>query len=116
MRKMHTFAALALMALIALPVFAETDDQRLEACRAKLTKAHELQVLYDLDWQKGKLPKVVVGPTFYQIAFDAKDGFAQTVNCFLMAGATDKYINFDLLDWRTNKVVARYSYGTLKVE
>jgi hypothetical protein len=89
------------------------ESKRFESCRAKLKKAQKLDVLYDL--KIDPLPRVFVGPTFYTIPIDAKQGFADTVNCFLMTGE-DKYINFDLLDYQTGKTVAQYSLGKLDVE
>jgi hypothetical protein len=89
-------------------------EKRFEDCREKLKKAQQLEVLYNLEWNRA-IPKVVVGPTFYFIAIDAKEGFADTVNCFLMVGES-KYLNFDLLDWQTGKRVARYSAGRLKMD
>ena len=89
------------------------ENKRFEQCRAKLKKAQKLGLLYDVTIDP--LPRVVVGPTFYTIPLDAKQGFAETVNCFLMTGQ-DKYINFDLLDYQTGHVVAEYSYGKLSVK
>ena len=88
--------------------------KRFEDCREKLVRSQELEVLYNLELKRAA-PKVVVGPTFYTMPFDAKQGFAETINCFLMQGEP-KYIVFDLLDWRTEKRVARYTLGTLKMD
>jgi len=89
-------------------------DARFEDCRAKLKKAQQLELLYNLDY-KGGVPLVVVGPTFYTVPFDTKQNFADTINCFLMTGEA-KYINFDLRDYRTNEVVAVYRFGKLKMK
>jgi hypothetical protein len=86
-----------------------------EACREKLKRAQRLNVLTDLDWKPPREPKVVVGPTFFTMPFDAKDGFVQTVNCFLNAGGA-KFVNFDLLDSINHKVVGRYEYGRLTMK
>ena len=91
-------------------------DSRFAECQDKLRKAQELEVLYNLDWKPPREPLVVVGPTFFTIPFDAKEGFVTTVNCLLMAGDESKMVNFDLLDWRTNKSVGRFSYGKLTIE
>jgi hypothetical protein len=90
-------------------------EKRFEGCRAKLKQAKKLDVLHDLDWQHGSMPRVVAGPTFFTIPIDAKEGFADTVNCFLMSGEGGA-INFDILDWRTGKVAAKYSLGRLEME
>jgi len=89
-------------------------DKKFEECREKLKEAQQLGMLYNLDMRAGR-PLVVVGPTFYNVAFDAKQGFANTINGFLMTGE-DKFIDFELLDYRTNKVVAKYSYGRLEMK
>ena len=87
------------------------DNKRFEACKAKLIKAQKIDLLYDLAWDVPKEPRVLVGPTFFTIPIDAKKGFVETVNCFLVGGEQDKYVNFDVLDWRTGKAVGRYSNG-----
>ena len=89
-------------------------NQRFEECREKLKKAQQLEVLYNLELKRA-MPKVVVGPTFYSIPIDAKQGFADTVNCFLMTGEPN-YIDFDLSDWQSGKRVARYTRGRLKMD
>jgi hypothetical protein len=89
------------------------ENKRFEQCKAKLKKAQKLDLLHDLTIDP--LPRVIVGPTFYTITLDAKQGFADTVNCFLMTGQ-ESYINFDLLDYQTGHVVAEYSYGKLSVK
>ena len=89
-------------------------EARFEDCRAKLKKAQQLDLLYNLDFKGGE-PLVVVGPTFYTVPFDTKQNFADTINCFLMTGEA-KYINFDLRDYRTNEVVAVYRFGKLKMK
>lgn len=92
----------------------KADNGRFEACRAKLKKAQRLELLNDLSFDGG-LPHVVVGPAFFTAPLTAKQGFADTVNCFLMAGS-DNHINFDLLDYRTGKAVAHYRYGKVSVD
>jgi hypothetical protein len=107
------------MLLIAIAItggVSSADDNRFETCKAKLIQAQNLDLLYDMDWKPPQEPRVVVGPTFFTIPIDAKEGFIETVNCFLMAGESDKYINFDVLDWRTGKSVGRYSFGKLKMK
>jgi hypothetical protein len=89
------------------------DDSRFEGCKSKLKTAERLDVLYDLKLQIP--PRVIVGPAFYSIPLDAKQGFADTMNCFLMAGE-DGYMNFDLYDYRTGHRVAKYWAGELTVE
>lgn len=91
------------------------DAQRFEECKAKLRTAQAADMLYNLDLQTGGVAKVMVGPTFFLVPLDTKQGFAETLNCFLMAGASDKHIDFDFLDWRTGKPVGSYSWGRVKM-
>lgn len=88
---------------------AYADNHELEQCKKKLVASKKLDLLYDMDFSK-----VVVGPTFYKLPFDAKQEFAKTANCFLVNGSGG-YVNFDLVDWRTNKKIGSYSYGRLKL-
>lgn len=57
---------------------------------------------------------MVVGATFITMPIDAKEGFADTVNCFLMAGESGKYINFDVLHWQTGKAIGRFKNGPIQ--
>lgn len=95
---------------------ANASEAEFQQCRDKLLKAQKIDLLYDMKWEKGMLPYVVVGPTFFTIPFDAKEGFASTVNCFLMAGEPDKCIAFELLDYRTNKPIAYFRNCRLKIQ
>jgi len=100
--------------LVTLSTIAISADSEFEACRNKLVAAQKLDVLHDLQWTGKKPPRVVAGRTFFTIPIDAKEGFAETVNCFLMAGDRDKFVNFDILDWRTGKPVGSFTYGKYK--
>jgi len=101
-------------ALVMLSGIAVADTAEFETCRKKLITAQKLEVLYDLAWNGKKSPKVVAGKTFFTMPIDAKEGFAETVNCFLMAGERDKFINFEILHWQTGKAVGSFSYGRYK--
>ena len=94
---------------------ANAKEKRLEECRSKLKLAADLKLLYDLDWKSPEEPYVVVGPTFYDVPIDVKEGVAQTVSCFVNAGDTEHRVPFDLLDWKTGKPIARFSRGKLSV-
>lgn len=91
------------------------ENKRFEGCKNKLKAAQKLDVLYDLDWKPPAEPRILAGATFFNLPIDAKEGFAETLNCFLMAGKTE-YINFDILDWRTGKAVGRYSWGKFEMK
>lgn len=103
-------AAFFLMAMAAASVHAS--EATLETCRAKLKQAQKLDVLTDLQW-KGTRLHVVAGSTYYRMAFHAKEGFADTINCFVMAGKSD-CLSFDILHWRTGKATDRYNNCKLK--
>lgn len=92
---------------------AQATGDRLEQCRSKLKQSQKLEVLYDLDWQPPAEPKVIVGRVFYKIPIDAKQGFAATVSCYLLAGESDKLIDFDVLDSQSGKAIGRFHNGRL---
>jgi hypothetical protein len=53
----------ALAATLLIITFnASANDAAMEACREKLKKANQLDVLYQFDWPKGRRPLVVAGP------------------------------------------------------
>jgi len=103
---------LAILILLMLSGSAAGAD-RFETCRQKLIKAQQLGALYDLDWKPGKMPKVIVGPAFHQMPMDAKEGFIETVNCFLLGGK-DGVINFDVKEHLNHRVVGSWTYGRYK--
>lgn len=88
---------------------------KFEECKAKLMKAQKLGVLHNLDWKPPKEPYVVAGRTFFSMPIDAKEGFAETVNCFLMGGEGGKCVNFNVLSWQTGKPVGRFAYCRFKM-
>ena len=94
------------------PAQKKIEAKNFETCRAKLKKAKTLDVLYDL--KSTMPPTVIAGPTYSEIPYDAKEGFAETVNCFLMAGSSDGGYKFDILDYRTHRVLDTWSYNHLE--
>ncbi len=106
--------ALAMAFGLAAPIAHGKDDKRFEACRKKLMQAQKLEVLYDLDWKPPREPKVIAGRTFFEMPIDAKEGFVETVNCFLMAGDSG-CVNFDVLHWQTGKMAGRFSRCKFKM-
>lgn len=107
-RLLNIVAAAAIAALSCGSAAGQTNDQRFEQCKTKLVKAQKLGVLHAFDWKPPAEPHVVVGATFLDLPIDAKEGFAETVNCFLMAGETGKCTNFDVLHWQTGKAIGRF--------
>lgn len=95
---------------IVLSIFcahaSAANDAALEVCRAKLKQAQKLEVLRDLKW-KGPTLYVVAGPTYYNMPFDAKEGFADAINCFAMVGDRG-CLSFDITHWRTGKATEQY--------
>lgn len=88
--------------------------ERYENCKAKLEKSKENEMLYDLS-AKGASIKALVGPTYFSVSIDTKEGFAKTVNCFLVNG-TGGGIPFELIHWETGKKVASWNGYRLDVE
>lgn len=91
-------------------------DARFEQCQKKLKAAHQLDLLHAFDWKPPKAPYVVAGPTFGKIDISAKQGFADTVNCYLVGGDDAKLINFEILDYRSGRRIAEYRNGRLRVD
>ena len=60
-------------------------DAKFNACKKKLEQARSLDVLYDFK-MKGARPQVFVGPTWFSMPVDAKEGFHETVQCYVTAG------------------------------
>ncbi len=105
------FSLAALSAFIFLTTVAQprADEAKFEECRLKLVKAQDLGVLYDL---KMKAPRfeVVVGETFFQMPYDAKKGFVDTVNCWVREASSDRtMLPFTLIYWQTGKRVGEFS-------
>jgi hypothetical protein len=97
------------------PASVQAEEKRFEECRAKLKLAAELKMLHDFGWDPPREPHVVVGPTFFDVPIDAKQGLAETINCFLVSGKRGEDVPFDLLHWQTGKPVGRFSRGTLRM-
>lgn len=109
-RNAISWHALPLGLCLSASVWADAaSDSRFETCRQKLIQTQRLEVLYDLDWKLPEEPKVVVGPTFFRMPIDAKESFADNVNCFLMTGATGKCVSLNILHWQTGKAAGRFS-------
>lgn len=103
---------LLLATMMAIPAISIADDAKLEACREKLKAAHKLGVLYDMKWVGTRL-HVVAGKTYYNMPFDAKEGFADTINCFAMAGGSG-CLTFEIKHWQTGRATEEYHYCKLK--
>jgi hypothetical protein len=103
-----TLAALVLF-WAATGAVAQPNATRQQQCGAKLEQAQRLDMVQRVD--RGR---IVVGPTWFRVGFDAKEGFAETVSCFLVQGDPKMCANFDLIDWSTGKPVARYENCRLK--
>lgn len=116
MNKIARFALTAMASALLLFTRGSlaADDKRAEECRKKLVKAQQLKVLYDMDWKLPKEPKVVAGPTFFDMPIDGKEGFVETANCYLVGGE-DKCINFNVTHWKTGKPVGRFSNCKFKM-
>lgn len=111
---MKTLIAIVAGLLLSSPTYAKNDKQ-FEICRKKLITAQKLGVLHALDWKPPKAPYIVAGPTFFSMPIDAKEGFAETLNCFFSVGDSGQCLDLNILHWQTGKVAARWSWCKLKV-
>lgn len=113
---MKIVSAISLWALLAIAQTAHSspNDQRLEGCRSKLKAAAQISLLKDMSFKDGR-PKVVIGPTWYRMDFEAKTGFAETAACFFLAGDSTKSITFPIYDSMTGKQVATWKFTKLEV-
>jgi hypothetical protein len=96
---------------------AVADDARLKACQKKLKKAQELDMLVNIKVKTGHFD-VIVGPTFYSVPFDAKEGFAETLNCLFNVGESGpKSLCNDIrfINWRTGNEDGKYSWCKLEI-
>jgi len=98
--------AVAALALPGVAVSAEPPPTAAQ-CQAKLRAAQKLDVLYDMKLATGRA-LVYVGPTFFSLPIDAKEGFAETVSCLLVAGDPKSCAQIDFLHWQSGKLVAQY--------
>ena len=101
---------LCLLMTLTYAVDTWAGEKEFEACRKKMVKAQKLEVLYDI--QLKSEAKIYVGPTFFTIPIDAKQGFADTANCLLSGGETGKKavcVPMTFYHWQTGKAVAEYS-------
>ena len=93
---------------------AEATKAPHDACNAKLQRAKELDMLYDVGVREAGI-QVLVGPTYFTVPIDEKNGFAEVVNCVLLNGAGGG-IAFDLVHWQTGKRVARWNGYQLDID
>jgi len=93
---------------------AEATKAPHDACNAKLQRAKELDMLYDVGVREAGI-QVLVGPTYFTVPIDEKKEFAEVVNCVLLNGAGGG-IAFDLVHWQTGKRVARWNGYQLDVD
>jgi hypothetical protein len=78
---------------------AKAQQKQNNSCTTKLQKAKELDMLYDITVREGTV-KVLVGPAYFSVPIDAKQGFAEVINCVVMQGKGGG-IPFDLFHWQT---------------
>jgi|CXWL01.1.fsa_nt_gi hypothetical protein len=94
------------------PEQVEAQKARYAGCTEKLKKAQELDMIHDMQ-SKGASFKVLVGPTFFTVPIDAKQGFGEVVNCVILKGGSGG-ISYDFVHWQTGKRVG--SWNGYKVE
>lgn len=94
------------------PEQVEAKRARYADCKEKLKKAQELEMIYDIQ-AKGASLKVLVGPTFFTVPIDTKQGFGEVVNCVILEGGSGG-IPYPFIHWQTGKRVG--SWNGYKVE
>ena len=111
---------IALLACTALCMFSgpalAQDQARQASCEAKLVQAQKLDMLYNIEAKGHPRIRVLVGPTWYRVAFDAKEGFAQTVNCVAVGGKQDRCTSIDFVDHKSGRGVATFENCRLKAQ
>lgn len=92
------------------------DSQAIDVakCKKAIIQAKKLDMLYDFRVERTPIG-VLVGPTWYKVPIDAKEGFSATIACVLGDGK-NLCTPFDLLDYRTAKPVARWRMCKLQME
>ena len=93
---------------------AKAVQKSYDACNAKLQKAKELDMLYDIVGRGARI-QVLVGPTEFTVPIDAKKGFVEVVNCVMVKG-TGGGVPFELIHWQTGKRVASWNGYRLDIE
>lgn len=104
---MKTHALLCILAALAGDAFAQADAARAKQCGDKLEQARKLDLFYRHETRGGAL-RIYVGPTYFRVPIDAKEGFAETVSCFLVNGDRKQCANFELYHWTTGQMVGRF--------
>jgi len=93
---------------------AKAVQETYDACNSRLEKAKEAGMLYDIGG-RGASIKILVGPTYFEVPIDVKEGFAKVMNCVLVKGSGGG-VPFEFIHWQTGKQVASWNGYKLKVE
>lgn len=114
---MRVLLAAVILSVSFSAIATTADESRLKACQAKLKKAQKLDMLVNIKVQSGHFD-VIVGPTFYTVPFDAKEGFAETLNCLFNvgeAGPKSACNDIRFVNWRNGKEDGKYSWCKLEI-
>jgi len=106
-------SALLLLSFSHVEADGFLEAKKFDECRRTLLDAKHNDILFGLEWERGKAPKIVIGPRFLTIETEDRKRFADSVNCFLAGGRRRYSIDFELVDWKTGRVVAHYRLGKL---
>lgn len=88
---------------------------KLADCKRKMEKAQELEILYNLKFE-GERAVAYVGSAWFNIPIDVKEGFHNTLQCFLTSGKGGAWLTLEYRHWQTGNVVAKTTYmGDLEV-
>ena len=84
-------------------------------CLTKLEHAKELNILYDLKFQGGRA-QAFVGPSWFSLPIEDKQGFHETLQCVLTSGQGGTLTSFEYRHWQSGKMVGETSFsGRFKV-
>ena len=103
-----------LMTATSISSAAEAQAMDVSKCKKALIQAKKLDMLYDVRAERIPIG-ILVGPTWFKVPIDAKEGFSAVVACVLGDGK-NLCTPFDLLDYRTAKPVARWRMCKLQME
>ena len=109
------FAVMAAVLLATSPGFAEPDPARAKQCKAALSKAKRMGLLYKVDYTDGKPQAFVDTLQWLNLPFDNKLVFSQVIACDLLQGDIKEKISFEILDHRNLMRLGYYNGSTLQI-
>jgi len=103
------------IALAVAHASAAPDAKRAAECQRKVNLANKNEMIYQADFKTAELI-VYVGPTYFMVPIDVKQGLAAAISCVVVQGDSSKVAEFSFRHWQTGRLVAKYRYGRLEVD